>query len=50
MNAIQKLAAADALNQARVVAERAVALEDDDQDRAAYDEWKKLFGNRMTKP
>jgi predicted nucleotidyltransferase len=50
MNATQKLAAANALNQARAIAERAVDLEDDGQDRAAYDEWKKLFGNRMTKP
>ncbi|MBF6354255.1 nucleotidyltransferase domain-containing protein [Nocardia higoensis] len=50
MSATQKLAAANALDQARTIAERAVDLEDDDQDRAAYDEWKKLFGNRMTKP
>ena len=27
-----------------------VDLEDDGQERAAYDEWKKLFGNRMTRP
>ncbi|MDQ7806257.1 CBASS oligonucleotide cyclase [Amycolatopsis sp. A133] len=50
MNMTQKLTAASALNQARTIAERAVDLEDDGQDRAAYDEWKKLFGNRMTKP
>lgn len=50
MNATQKLAAANALNQARAIAERAVDLEDDEQERAAYDEWKKLFGNRMTRP
>lgn len=50
MNSTQKLAAANALNQARAIAERAVDLEDEDQERAAYDEWKKLFGNRMTKP
>ena len=41
---------ADALDQARAIAELAVDLEDEDQERAAYDEWKKLFGNRMTKP
>ncbi|OXM50617.1 hypothetical protein CFP71_27085 [Amycolatopsis thailandensis] len=50
MNMTQKLAAANALNRARAIAERAVDLEDDGQDRAAYDEWKTLFGNRMTKP
>lgn len=50
MNATQKLAAANALNQARAIAERAVDLEDEEQERAAYDEWKKLFGNRMTRP
>ncbi len=50
MNGTQKLTAANALNQARAVAERAVDLEDEGQERAAYDEWKKLFGNRMTRP
>jgi hypothetical protein len=50
MNAVQKVAAVDALNKARSIAERAVDLEDEGQDRAAYDEWKKLFGDRMTRP
>jgi hypothetical protein len=50
MNATRKLAAANALNQARAIAEGAVDLEDEGQERGAYDEWKKLFGNRMTKP
>jgi predicted nucleotidyltransferase len=50
MNATQKLAAANALNQARAIAERAVDLAEEGQERAAYDEWKKLFGNRMTRP
>lgn len=50
MNATQKVAAADALRQAQATAERAVDLEDDGQERAAYDEWKKLFGDRMTRP
>jgi hypothetical protein len=50
MNGTQMLFAVDALNQARVIAERAVDLEDEGQERAAYDEWKKLFGNRMTRP
>lgn len=50
MSATQKLSAVHALNQARGIAERAVDLEDEGQERAAYDEWKKLFGNRMTRP
>ncbi|RKS07022.1 nucleotidyltransferase-like protein [Nocardiopsis sp. Huas11] len=50
MNTTQKRAAVNALDQARAIAERAVDLEDEEQERAAYDEWKKLFGNRMTKP
>jgi hypothetical protein len=45
-----KLAAAAALRNAQEIAERAVDLEDDGQERAAYDEWKKLFGTRMTRP
>jgi len=50
MSRSQKLAAAAALRDAQIIAERAVDLEDDGQERAAYDEWKKLFGNRMTRP
>jgi hypothetical protein len=50
MNAMQRLVAADALRGAQAIAERAVDLEDDGQERAAYDEWKKLFGDRMTRP
>jgi hypothetical protein len=50
MTAGQKAAAADALRRAQRIAERAVDLEDDGQERAAYDVWKKLFGDRMTRP
>jgi hypothetical protein len=50
MSPSQKLAAAVALRDAQAIAERAVDLEDDGQERAAYDEWKKLFGNRITRP
>jgi hypothetical protein len=46
----QKLTAATALRSAQETAERAVELEDNGQERAAYDEWKNLFGNRMTRP
>jgi hypothetical protein len=50
MSPSQKLAAAAALRDAQAIAERAVDLEDDGQERAAYEEWKKLFGNQMTRP
>jgi hypothetical protein len=46
----QKLAAATALRSAQETAERAIDLEDDGHERAAYDEWKKLFGDRITRP
>lgn len=32
------------------VAEEAVRLEDDGQERAAVEEWRRLFGNRMPRP
>jgi len=50
MTPAEKRAAAAALREAQRIAERAVDLEDDGQDRAAYTEWKKLFGDRMTRP
>ncbi|MFJ5668503.1 CBASS oligonucleotide cyclase [Micromonospora chalcea] len=50
MTVADKRAAGTALRQAQHIAERAVDLEDEGQDRAAYTEWKKLFGDRMTRP
>lgn len=50
MDTTQKLVAADALRRAQGIAEHAVDLEDDGQEQAAYEEWKKLFGGRMTRP
>jgi hypothetical protein len=50
MSPSEELAAAQALRRAQAIAERAVDLEDDGQEHAAYDEWKQLFGNRMTRP
>ena len=50
MSPSETLAAVGALRRAQAIAERAVDLEDDGQEHAAYDEWKKLFGNRMTRP
>ena len=46
----QKAAAATALRGALAIAETAVDLEDDGQERAAVEEWRKLFGNRMPRP
>ncbi|MEV1013045.1 CBASS oligonucleotide cyclase [Micromonospora sp. NPDC049801] len=50
MTPADKLAATTALRQAQQIAEHAVDLEDEGQDRAAYTEWKKLFGDRITRP
>ncbi|MEU6745162.1 hypothetical protein ABZ914_02930 [Spirillospora sp. NPDC046719] len=50
MHGTQKRLAADALAQAQAIAERAVDLADAEQERAAYEQWKKLFGGRMTRP
>ncbi|MEU5903790.1 CBASS oligonucleotide cyclase [Micromonospora sp. NPDC047467] len=50
MTPAQKRAAADQLRDAQRTAERAVDLEDEGQDRAAYAEWQNLFGDRMTRP
>ena len=50
MTAGQKASAAAALRRAERSAERAVDLEDAGEERAAYEEWKKLFGDRMTRP
>lgn len=50
MTSALKRVAANTLRDAQRTAERAVDLEDEGQERAAYAEWKKLFGDRMTKP
>ena len=50
MTAGQKAAAATALRGALAIAEAAVDLEDDGQERAAVEQWRKLFGNRMPRP
>jgi predicted nucleotidyltransferase len=50
MNADEKAAAAGALRSALTLAETAVDLEDDGQERAAVEQWRKLFGNRMPRP
>lgn len=50
MSASQKDAAKQALEQALAVAEQAIALEDRGDERAAVEEWRKLFGSRMPRP
>jgi hypothetical protein len=46
----QRQTAATALKQAHEIAERAVWMEDNGQERGAVDEWRKLFGSRMPRP
>ena len=50
MSAGDRRAAAQTLNEWQRIAEKAVRLEDAQQDRAAVEEWKKLFGSRMPRP
>ncbi len=50
MTEAQKDAAAASLREAVAIAESAVDLEDDGQERAAVEQWRKLFGNRMPRP
>jgi hypothetical protein len=49
-SAIDRRAAAQRLNDWQRIAEKAVRLEDAQQDRAAVEEWRKLFGSRMPRP
>jgi hypothetical protein len=50
MSSAEHDAAAEALRGALAIAEAAVDLEDDGQERAAVEQWRKLFGNRMPRP
>lgn len=50
MTAAQRIAAKNALLEARHIAELAVDLADGNQERAAVTEWKRLFNNRMPNP
>jgi len=43
-------AAAAALERAQAIAEQAIRLEDDGQERAAVEEWRQLFSWRMPRP
>lgn len=42
--------AAARLREAQDIAENAVDLQDDGQERAAVEEWRRIFGNRMPRP
>lgn len=46
----QRSMAISELTRALSIAEEAIRLEDDGQERAAVETWRKLFGNRMPRP
>ncbi len=50
LSASARHTARDAFLEAQQIAERAVWLEDDGQERSAVEEWRKLFGWRMPRP
>jgi hypothetical protein len=50
MTAAERRSAADSLRAAQAIAESAVWLEDQGKERAAVEEWRKLFGWRMPRP
>lgn len=50
MSLSQRSAARSALTNALHIAEEAIRLEDAGSERAAVEEWRKLFGNRMPRP
>lgn len=50
MSATERTAAGRTLGEWQRIAEKAVRLEDAGQDRAAVEEWRKLFGSRMPRP
>lgn len=50
MTLAERRNAAKALEGALALAEEAIRLEDDDQERAAVEEWRRLFGTRMSRP
>jgi Second Messenger Oligonucleotide or Dinucleotide Synthetase domain len=50
MSSSERSEAATALREAQQIAETAVWLEDEGKERAAVEEWRKLFGWRMPRP
>jgi predicted nucleotidyltransferase len=50
MTPVDRTRAQSALRKAHDIAQRAVWLEDNSQEKAAVEEWRRLFGNRMPRP
>lgn len=50
MSTSERSAAGQTLSDWQHIAETAVRLEDGDQERAAVEEWRRLFGSRMPRP
>lgn len=50
LDSVERQTAANALAGALEIAEQAIRLEDDQQERAAVEEWRRLFGWRMPRP
>jgi hypothetical protein len=50
MSSHERFAAAQALGGALSIAEEAIRLEDDGQERSAIEEWRKIFNGRMPRP
>jgi hypothetical protein len=50
MDTTQRATAARALDDALTIAEEAIRLEDDGQERAAVEKWRQIFGGRMPRP
>lgn len=50
MSTSERASARTKLTEALAIAEEAIRLEDDDQHRAAVEEWRRLFGARMPRP
>ena len=50
LSSAKRVSARTKLQDAQLIAERAVWLEDNDQEKGAVEEWRKLFGWRMPRP
>jgi hypothetical protein len=50
MTSSERSQAAKVLEEALEIAEKAIRLEDDGQERAAVEEWRRLFSWRMPRP
>lgn len=50
MSPAERMTAAQRLRDAQEIAENAVDLQDEGKERAAVDEWRRIFGSRMPRP